>query len=134
MLSVQSLCVPLQADISSNIGLFVVLALTIIVFAGFWKTFEKAGEPGWAAIIPIYNLYVLVKISGNAGWWTILFFIPVLNFLATLKISINLAGKFDRGILFGLGLAILSFIFFPILGFGNYQYQDATRRTNSTVS
>lgn len=134
MLSIQSLCVPLQTDGGSTIELFVLLALTLVVFAGFWKTFEKAGEPGWAAIIPIYNLYVLVKISGNAGWWTILFFIPVLNFLATVKISINLAGKFDKGILFGLGLALLSFIFYPILGFGNYQYNDATSATDSTMS
>jgi hypothetical protein len=119
--------VPLQSGGSGGIELFVTLALTIVVFAGLWKTFEKAGEPGWAAIIPIYNLYVLVKISGNAWWWLILLFIPVVNFFATAKVSINVAGKFDRGVLFGLGLMFLSFIFYPVLGFGGYQYRDTTQ-------
>jgi len=120
------LAAPLQSSGSGNIELFVTLALTVVVFAGLWKVFEKAGEPGWAGIIPIYNLYVLVRISGNAWWWVILFFIPLLNLLATLKISIDVAGKFNKGILFGLGLTFLSFIFYPLLGFGGYQYQDTT--------
>jgi hypothetical protein len=120
------LSAPLQSSGGSNIELFVTLALTVLIFAGFWKTFEKAGKPGWAGLIPIYNLYVLVKISGNAWWWFVLFFIPLINFFATLKISIDLAGKFNRGILFGLGLTLVSFIFYPLLGFGDYQYQDST--------
>jgi hypothetical protein len=120
------LSAPLQSSGGSNIELFVTLALTVLIFAGFWKTFEKAGKPGWAGLIPIYNLYVLVKISGNAWWWFVLFFVPLINFFATLKISIDLAGKFNRGILFGLGLTLVSFIFYPLLGFGDYQYQDST--------
>lgn len=116
--------VPLQSSGGGGIELFAVLALTIVIFAGFWKTFEKAGEPGWAGLIPIYNLYVLVRVSGNAWWWFILFFVPLVNFFATVKISIDIAGKFNRGVLFGLGLTFLSFIFYPVLGFGDYQYQD----------
>ena len=87
--------VPLQTNGGGGIELLAVLALTIVIFAGFWKTFEKAGEPGWAGLIPIYNLYVLVRISGNAWWWFILFFIPVINFIATLKISINIHEQFS---------------------------------------
>ena len=131
MQSVMKLPVPLQSN--GNVELFATLALTIVIFAGFWKVFEKAGEPGWAGIIPIYNLYVLVKISGNAWWWFILFFIPVINFFATLKISIDLAGKFNRGVLFGLGLTFLSFIFYPLLGFGDYQYQDTAHSTEAAI-
>ncbi len=120
--------VPLQGGgAGPGPGLFVTLAIVVVVVAGLWKTFEKAGEPGWAAIVPIYNLYVLVRISGNAWWWLLLFLIPVVNILAQAKISIDVAGKFGQGILFGLGLMLLSFIFYPILGFGNYQYQDATQ-------
>jgi len=133
MVSVTNSFVPLQGSGSGGIELFITLALTIMVFAGFWKTFEKAGEPKWAAIIPIYNLYVLVKISGNAWWWVILFFIPLINFLATVKISINLASKFNRGVLFGLGLTFFSFIFYPILGFGGSQYQDTARSAKGSV-
>jgi len=125
--------VPLQSSGSGSIELLATLALTIAVFAGFWKIFEKADKPGWAAIVPIYNLYVLVKVSGNAWWWFVLFFVPLLNFFATLKISIDLAGKFDRGILFGLGLAFLSFVFYPLLGFGDYQYQHATGSADGVV-
>jgi hypothetical protein len=132
MTSVLSSFVPLQNSGSANIELFAVLALTLVVFAGFWKTFKKAGEPGWAGIIPIYNLYVLVRISGNDWWWFLLFFIPLINFFATLKISIDVAGKFNKGVLFGLGLTFLSFIFFPILGFGGAQYQDRASRPGST--
>jgi hypothetical protein len=125
--------IPLQSSGSGNIELFVTLALTAAIFAGLWKMFEKAGEPGWAGIIPIYNLYVLVRISGNAWWWFILFFIPVINFFATMKISIDVAGKFNRGILFGLGLTFISFIFYPLLGFGDYQYQDTAHSTEGAL-
>ena len=133
MLSAMNSLVPLQITGSDSIGLFATFALTLLIFAGFWKTFEKAGEPGWAGIIPIYNLYVLVKISGNAWWWFILFFVPLINFVATLKISIDVAGKFNRGVLFGLGLTFLSFIFFPLLGFGGFQYRDTTSRSDSPL-
>mgnify|MGYP006873344207 FL=1 len=121
------LFVPLQSEGGSIIESLIPLALTIIVFAGFWKTFEKAGEPGWAAIIPIYNFYILTKISENAWWWVILFFIPVINFFAVAKVSIDVAGKFGKGILFGLGLMFLSFIVYPLLGFGGSQYQGAAQ-------
>ena len=121
--------VSIQGANSTNIELFVTLGGIVLLFAGLWKVVEKAGKPGWAGIIPIYNLYVLVKISGNAWYWFALFFLPVINFFATLKVSIDIAGKFNKGILFGLGLTFLSFIFYPLLGFGGYQYNDATTST-----
>ncbi|SDF01549.1 DUF5684 domain-containing protein [Halorientalis regularis] len=127
MISVLNAIVPLQTNANGIIEPLAVLAVTIVIFAGFWKTFEKAGEPGWAGIIPIYNLYVLNRISGNAWWWFLLFFVPVINFFALGKISINVAEKFNRGVLFGLGLMFLSFIFYPVLGFGGYQYQNTTQ-------
>lgn len=133
MRSVTKLSVPLQSSSSGNIELFAILALTVVIFAGFWKMFEKAGEPGWAGIIPVYNLYILVKISGNAWWWFILLFIPVVNFFATLKISIDVAGKFNRGVLFGLGLMFVSFIFYPLLGFGDYQYRDTAHSAEGAI-
>ena len=66
-----------QSEPNPVVGLFmglVWLALIVLVLAGWWKMFEKAGQPGWAAIIPIYNLYILLKIAGRPGWWLILFF------------------------------------------------------------
>ena len=49
------------------------LAIMVVVIVGFWKVFEKAGQPGWAAIVPIYNAYILLKIVGRPGWWILLF-------------------------------------------------------------
>jgi hypothetical protein len=118
--------VPLQGDVV-GVELLLILALTAVVVAGVWKTFEKAGEPGWAALVPIYNLYVLIKISGNAWWWLLLLFVPVINVFAQAKISIDVADEFGQGLLFGLGLWLLSFVFFPLLGFGDYQYRGGGR-------
>ena len=101
------------------------LAILGLIVAGMWMTFKKAGEPGWAAIIPIYNTYLLVKIGGNAWWWVLLFFVPVINIIAAAKVSIDVAGRFGKSILFGLGLALLPFVCYPILGFDSSQYQGA---------
>lgn len=125
MTQILNILVPLQEGVGGIIGGLVPLALFIVIFAGLWKVFEKAGEPGWAVIIPIYNVYVLIKISGNAWWWLILFLIPVVNILAAVKISIDVAKKFGQGIPFALGLMFFSFIFYPLLGFGDYQYQGS---------
>ena len=98
------------------------LLVAVIVIAGLWKVFEKAGEPGWAALIPIYNLIVLVKISGKEMWWVVLLLLPCINFVALVLIGIEVARKFGKDTLYGVGLALLPFIFFPMLGFGSAQY------------
>ena len=124
-LDVSAVLVPLQGTNGGGglLFLLVYLAILVAVVAGIWKAFEKAGEPGWAAIIPIYNVYVMVKISGNDWWWLLLFFVPLVNLLALLKISVDVAEQFGQGLGFGLGLGFLSFVFWPLLGFGDYQYR-----------
>jgi uncharacterized membrane protein YhaH (DUF805 family) len=99
------------------------LAVTILMIAACWKVFTKAGQPGWAAIIPIYNWYILCKIVGRPGWWVILFFIPFINFIIGIILCIDLAKSFGKGVGFAIGLILLGVIFFPILGFGSAQYQ-----------
>jgi Family of unknown function (DUF5684) len=106
------------------IGL-IYLAIVIGIIAGFWKVFVKAGKPGWAAIIPIYNFIVLLEIAGKPLWWVILLFIPVVNLVIAILVSIEVAKKFGKGTGFGIGLALLGFVFYPILGFGGAQYQGA---------
>jgi hypothetical protein len=102
------------------------LALLVLSFAGLWKVFVKAGQPGWAAIVPIYNVIVLLKIGGKPLWWTVLFFIPIANCVVLIIVWIKVAHRFGRSTAFGWGLALLAFIFAPILGFGDAQYQSGT--------
>lgn len=99
------------------------LAIIVAIIAGLWKIFEKAGEPGWAAIVPIYNLYVIVKISGKPTWWLVLFLIPIANLVASIIVWIEVAKKFGKSEGFGVGLALLGPIFVPILGFSDAQYE-----------
>ena len=90
-----------------------------------WKVFTKAGEPGWAILIPFYNLYVLCRIATRPGWWLILCLIPLVNFIIFIILDIDIAKNFGKGTGFGIGLLLLPIIFFPILGFGSAQYQGA---------
>jgi hypothetical protein len=99
------------------------LALALLMVASLWKVFVKAGEPGWAAIVPIYNVFVLLKIAGKPAWWIVLMLIPVVNFIVIVIVSIALAERFGKGAGFGVGLGLLGFIFYPILGFGDSQYR-----------
>ncbi len=110
---------------ASAIIWIIYVAVIVLVIAGLWKTFTKAGEPGWAAIIPIYNYIVLLKIIGRPIWWIILLLIPFVNFVVLIIMMIDLAKAFGKGTGFGIGLVFLSFIFIPILGFGDAQYQGA---------
>jgi len=99
------------------------LGFMILMIAACWKIFTKAGQPGWASIIPIYNWYILCKIVGRSGWWVILLLIPFINFIIGIILCIDLAKSFGKGVGFGIGLILLGVIFFPILGFGSAQYQ-----------
>jgi len=98
-------------------------AVLILMIAAMWKVFTKAGQPGWAILIPFYNLYVLCKIAGRPGWWLILCLIPFVNFIIFIILDIDIAKNFGKGVGFGIGLLLLPFIFFPILGFGSAAYQ-----------
>jgi hypothetical protein len=122
-----------MALLSSGSGLliFIYLAILVLVVAGTWTMFQKAGQPGWAAIIPFYNLYIFCKVAQRPGWWLILLLIPLVNWVVWLIVSLDVAKQFGKGSGFGVGVWLLSFIFIPILGFGSAQYQGA--RTDVTV-
>jgi len=98
------------------------LVIGILVIAGMWKVFTKAGKPGWAAIIPIYNVVVLLQIAGKPLWWIVLLFVPIVNIVIAAMVMISVAKAFGKGTGFALGLLFLSPIFIPILGFGSAQY------------
>jgi hypothetical protein len=103
--------------------LLVCLAIAVVFIIGLWKVFVKAGRPGWAALIPIYNSYVLVKIAGRPGWWLLLFLIPLVNIAIAIVVAIDIAKAFGQSAVFGvLLLFLLSGIGYLVLGFGNYRY------------
>ena len=112
-----------QGTAPSPFATIIGLLIAVVLIAAMWKVFTKAGHPGWASIIPIYNIYIWCKIVGRPAWWIILLFIPFVNFIICIILCIDLAKSFGKGPGFGLGLALLGFIFFPILGFGSAQYQ-----------
>lgn len=101
---------------------FFILLLVAIMVASMWKIFDKAGEPGWAAIIPVYNYIVLLKIAGKPWWWLLLMIIPLVNIVLGIMVYIDLAKAFGKGGAFAAGLIFLSIIFFPILAFGDSRY------------
>src|SRR5207237_10077413 len=94
------------------------LAIAVIMVASMWKIFTKAGKPGWAAIIPIYNLIVLLEIAGKPLWWFILMLIPFVNIVVFIMVLVSIARNFGKGVGFAIGMLLLPFIFYPMLGFG----------------
>jgi hypothetical protein len=124
----------LQSDESSPFGtvafvffMTIVFALVVTAVAGMWKTFTKAGQPGWGVLIPIYNAYLLTQIARKPGWWVLLLFVPIVNLVVNAIVSIGVAENFGKGTGFGLGLFFLPVIFYPVLGFGEAAYGGRSR-------
>ncbi|WP_242396087.1 DUF5684 domain-containing protein [Anaeromyxobacter oryzisoli] len=99
------------------------LVVLVLMTAGLWKIFSKAGQPGWGALVPFYNLYLLLKVAGRPGWWLVLMLIPLVNLVVAIMVGIDLARAFGKGVGYGLGLTFLSPIFYPLLGFSDDPYQ-----------
>ncbi|MBU8901341.1 MAG: hypothetical protein KOO69_01240 [Victivallales bacterium] len=103
-------------------SLIVPVLFILLVPVSCWKVFTKAGKPGWASLIPIYNIIVMLAIVRRPIRWIILLFIPIVNFFVAVIIAMDIAKDFGKGTGFGLGLLFLPLIFYPILGFGDSQY------------
>ncbi len=102
--------------------LIVLLAISVVIIIAQWKIYEKAGKPGWAILIPIYNLIVLLEIVGKPLWWIFLFLIPFVNIIFGIWVTNLLSKSFGKDEAFTVGLILLGFIFYPILGFGDAKY------------
>jgi hypothetical protein len=107
----------------NGVLIVIYIAILVLVIAGFWRVFTKAGEAGWKSIIPIWNIIVLLRIIGRPLWWIILLLIPLVNIIVSLIVSLDVAKSFGKGSGFGVGLWLLGFIFYPILGFGSATYE-----------
>ena len=115
----------LAAMMGAFMGIWLVFYLVIlaVLIVSQWKVFSKAGKPGWAALVPFYNLYIMIKVAGMSGWWMLAFFVPFLNLIAMIIITHKTSEAFGHGVGFTLGLIFLPLIFWPILAFGSSQYQ-----------
>jgi hypothetical protein len=105
-----------------GILMFFYLAVIFVLIAAQWKIYSKAGQPGWACIIPFYNFYVLLKIVGKPGWWLAMLFIPFVGIVYAIWTINMLSKSFGKDEGFTVGLLLLGFVFYPILGFGSAQY------------
>lgn len=122
-------------DDGNGAGVVVGIILGVISIIALWKVFQKAKQPGWAAIIPIYNVYILLKVVGRPGWWILLYLIPFVNIIVHLVVALDAAKSFGKSSAFGvIGLWLFSFIGYMIVGFGDAKYKgpsvsSATTRT-----
>ena len=113
-----------QTDISAILGTYatLVLVIAVIMIVANWKIYTKAGKPGWASIVPFYNMYVMYEIAGMNGWMFLLTFIPIVNIVIQIMLYLNLAKKFGKSTGFAIGLILLYPIFLLLLAFGNAEY------------
>ena len=107
----------------SGFWLIIEIIWIVLVIAGTWKTFVKADKPGWGAIIPFYNTYLMIKVAGRPGWWLILFFIPFVNIIMWLIVALGISENFGHGAGFGILLWFFAPIMFLVLGFGGSEYK-----------
>lgn len=104
------------------IMVIIIAAIALISIIAQWKIYEKAGKPGWAVLIPFYNIIVLLEIVGKPIWWIFLFLIPVVNIVFGIWTTNLLSKSFGKDEAFTVGLILLGFVFYPILGFGDAKY------------
>ncbi|WP_257666527.1 DUF5684 domain-containing protein [Parapedobacter tibetensis] len=104
------------------------LAILILYIAGLWKMFEKAGKPGWAAIIPIYNFIVIAEIVGKPIWWGVVAaLVPCVNIVFTIWLLNLLMKSFGKEVpLWTILTVLFGFITIPIIGFGSDKYIGPT--------
>ncbi len=114
-----------SADTSVNGGLLLawLVASYLLTVLPLWFIFKKAGQPEWAALIPIFNIYVMLKVVGRPGWWLLLFLIPFVGLIIWIIVAYDLARSFGHGAGFTIGLILLSWIFLMILAFGGSTYR-----------
>jgi len=101
----------------------IMLVAVAIPVAGIWKTFKKAGEPKYAALVPLYNVFIMTRIGGISPLWTLLWLVPIVNIVAAIRTTVAVADAFDAGALLGVGIGLVPWLGWPILGFSGYQYQ-----------
>ena len=113
-------------DVQQALMIFngIALLVGIVGIVAGWKIFAKAGEPGWGILVPIYNMVIMCRIAGRPGWWAVLFFIPVINFVPFVLVPLGIAKNFGKSTGFGVALIVpfINIIPFVMLAFGDAQF------------
>jgi len=107
------------------------IGIAVLIYAGMWKIYEKAGKPGWAAIIPFYNMIVLLEIVKKPWWWFLLMMIPYVNLIWIIWTYNLLSKSFGKDEGYTIGMILLPFVFIPMLGFGDAKYLWGDQATAS---
>ena len=105
------------------------LLLGALMLVSLWFIFEKANKPGWAGIVPIYNILIMLEIIKKPWWWLLLMMVPIANIVIMVLLSLEFAKKFGKGTGFAVGLILVPFIFYPILAFSDAKYIDEENTT-----
>lgn len=102
--------------------IFIYLAVVGFFIAAFWKVFEKAGQPGWAILVPFYNVIIMCRIAKKPWWWMLLMCIPYVGLVWSIWATNRMAKAFGKSEGFTVGLLLLGFVFWPILAWGDAEY------------
>ncbi len=102
------------------------LAVMVLMLVTMWKIFTKAGQPGWASIVPIYNVIVMLQMACKPVWWIVLLLIPFVDIVIVIMVIVAIAKNFGKGLGFAVGMILLGIVFFPILAFGDAEYKPVS--------
>ncbi len=115
------------------IAVYLVIMIFLVIVP-MWKIFTKAGQPGWACLVPIYNIYVMTLIAKKPAWWMIMILIvPIANVIFGIMLIHAIVTNFGKGVGFTIGVLLLSAIFIPILGYGSAQYNPPAAPAQPTM-
>ncbi len=106
----------------AGISVLLMFGLAFLMLASYWTVFEKAGKPGWYALIPLWNIYQMVKLAGMSGWSMLLLFVPIVNLFYAFGLNMRIARNFGQSEGFGVGLTLFGLFFWPLLAFGPAEY------------
>jgi hypothetical protein len=122
-----------QSDGGSTAVWVLALLWGVLMIVALWKVFTKAGQPGWAAIIPIYDWLVLLRVIGRPWWWLLLLLVPFVNIVVLIIMMLDLAKSFGRGVGFAIGLMLFTAIWGLILAFGSSKYRGPVAGPNAVA-
>jgi hypothetical protein len=115
------------------VAIVLYLAVVVLMIASQWKVFEKAGQPGWACLVPIYNIYIMTLIAKKPAWWIAMLLIPIANFVFLIMLINGISKAFGKTEGFTAGLIFLGVVFWPILAFGDAQYQGEKQESTDLI-